>query len=81
MIRTQIYLPKQLYNHIRVVAQKEQKSSAQIIRELLEKSLSLKVKGVNAGEALLKLAKIQAKGSRDLSTNVDRYLYGKWILL
>ena len=75
MIRTQVYLPKPLYDNISAVAKKEQKAAAQIIRDLLEEGIIKKVKGANAGKALLKLSKIGARGPRDLSTNLDKYLY------
>lgn len=77
MIRTQIYLPQQLYQAIDLVAKKEKKAKAQIIREALEKNMEKKQ--ANAGETLLKLAamakKYKWKGPKDLSTNHDKYLY------
>lgn len=77
MIRTQIYLPKQLYQEVDWVAKKERKPKAQVIREAIEKDMGKK-RG-NAGDALLKLAamakKYKWKGPKDLSTNHDKYLY------
>ncbi|MBI3283194.1 ribbon-helix-helix protein, CopG family [Candidatus Curtissbacteria bacterium] len=77
MIRTQIYLPKDLYRNIDLIARREKKAKAKIIREALEKSLSQK-QG-NAGDTLLRIAKLaeklNAKGPKDLSTNIDKYLY------
>lgn len=77
MIRTQIYLPKQLYQTIDLVAKKEKKPKAQVIREVLEKGIEKKQR--SAGEALLEIAelgkKLNLKGPRDLSTNIDKYLY------
>lgn len=77
MIRTQIYLPKELYQEIDFVAKKEKKAKAQIIREAIEKDMNSK-RG-NAGDTLLKLAamakKYKWKGPKDLSTNHDKYLY------
>lgn len=77
MIRTQIYLPEDLYREIGWLAKKEKKAKAQVIREALEKEVE-KNKG-NAGETLLRLAamakKYKWKGPRDLSTNHDKYLY------
>lgn len=76
MIRTQIYLPKQLYQTIDLVAKKEKKPKAEVIRAVLEKGLAEKSKKANAGNALLRLAKNPIKGlPRDLSTNIDKYLY------
>lgn len=77
MIRTQIYLPRQLYQTIDFVAKRERKPKAQVIREFLEEGL--KKKEGNAGKALLELAalgkKLNLKGPKDLSTNHDKYLY------
>ncbi len=77
MIRTQIYLPEELYREIGWLAKKEKKAKAQVIREAIEKKVEKK-RG-NAGETLLKLAamakKYKWKGPKDLSTNHDKYLY------
>lgn len=77
MIRTQIYLPKELYQEVDWVAKKEKKPKAQVIREAIEKDVGKK-RG-NAGDTLLKLAamakKYKWKGPKDLSTNHDKYLY------
>ena len=77
MIRTQVYLPKSLYQHIDLVAKKEKKAKAQIIREVLEEGV--KRKQGNAGKVLLEIAamakKYQWKGPKDLSKNIDKYLY------
>lgn len=77
MIRTQIYLPQQLYQAIDLVAKKEKKAKAQVIREALEKDMEKK-QG-NAGKFLLEIAelgkKLNLKGPKDLSVNIDKYLY------
>lgn len=73
MIRTQVYLPKSLYLHIDLVAKREKKAKAEIIREALEEGLGEKTNKKSLGEALLELAKIKAKGPTDLSTNHDKY--------
>lgn len=77
MIRTQIYLPKDLYQEIDLVAKREKKAKAQVIREAIEKDMNKK-RG-NAGDTLLKLAamakKYKWKGPKDLSANHDKYLY------
>ena len=78
MIRTQVYLPKDLYQEIRITAQQEKKARAQVIREALKKGLRKK-KAKTAGEALLEIAemakKYNWKGPKDLSINHDKYLY------
>lgn len=77
MIRTQIYLPKELYQAIYLVSKKEKKPKAQVIREVLEKDMSKKQE--NVGSTLLEIAamakKYKWKGPRDLSKNIDKYLY------
>lgn len=80
MIRTQVYLPKDLYQEIKIVATKEKKASAQVIRDMLEEGVDKKRKGrKTAGQALLELAEMAKKnnwrGPKDLSTNIDKYLY------
>jgi metal-responsive CopG/Arc/MetJ family transcriptional regulator len=82
MIRTQIYLPKDLYYHIDQVAKREKRAKAQVIRDTLEKGFKSQQKfQKNAGEALLRLAelgeKLKVKGPKDLSQNIDKYLYGQ----
>lgn len=77
MIRTQVYLPKSLYQHIDLVAKKEKKAKAQVIREVLEEGV--KGKQGNSGKVLLEIAamakKYKWKGPKDLSRNIDKYLY------
>lgn len=77
MIRTQIYLPKELYRNIEIVAKQEKKPKAQVIRESLERALERKAETI--GEALGKLIDVGKKfhlhGPKDLSTNHDKYLY------
>lgn len=81
MIRTQIYLTKDLYQHIDLIAKREKKSKAGVIRDTLQKSLAAKKQYKNASEALLALAKLgerlKVKAPKDLSVNHDKYLYGK----
>ncbi len=74
MIRTQVYLPEELYTRIQLEAKREKKKAAALLRELLQRGLVQKKKQ-SLGNALLELAKIGAKGPRDLSTNHDKYLY------
>lgn len=77
MIRTQIFLPEETYQYIKIQAMREKKPSAQIIREALDLGIKQHIKRTkqNAGDALLRLAKIGGKGPKDLSENIDKYLY------
>ncbi|OGE09985.1 hypothetical protein A3A60_03870 [Candidatus Curtissbacteria bacterium RIFCSPLOWO2_01_FULL_42_26] len=80
MIRTQVYLTKDLHQSINEAAKRERKAKAQIIRDTLEEGLKKRQKSQkNAGDALLELArlgeKLNFRGPKDLSKNIDKYLY------
>ena len=79
MIRTQIYLPKELYQEIAFTAKREKKPKAAVIREALGKGLIKKRSKKNAGSVLLEIAamaeKLKTKGPSNLSTSIDKYLY------
>lgn len=74
MLRTQVYLPEALRQEIAIVAKKEQKPAAQVIRELLKVGINAKHQE-SIGQAFSRLANLKAKGPNDLSTNLDKYLY------
>ncbi len=74
MLRTQIYIPEDLYRHIDLMAREEKKATAQVIRELLTDGLSHKKKAT-IGNALLKLTQVKAHAPEDTSTKIDEYLY------
>lgn len=78
MIRTQVYLTENQYHSINLLAGREKKPAAQLIRELLERGLEQKNQ-ITAKDALLEFVKIGKKtgmtGPTDLSTNIDKYLY------
>lgn len=77
MIRTQIYLPKELYQDIARIAELENKPKAEVIREVLKTNIA--ERKTNAADALLRIVKLgkklKVKGPRDLSANIDKYLY------
>lgn len=78
MLRTQVYLPEELDQDLKLLAKKEEKAVAELIRELLREGLARKKrKRKNAGDTLLDIAKLAGKGPRDLSTNLFDYLYGE----
>ncbi|GHE08539.1 ribbon-helix-helix domain-containing protein [Streptomyces alanosinicus] len=81
MVRTQIYLPRSLYDRIQLRAEREHTSMGQVIRELLEDKVFHRKPRETAGDALLRLAKLGEKlrfhGPADLSTRLDDYLYGE----
>lgn len=74
MIRTQVYLPQDLYNQLLMVARQESLPLAKIIRSALTKGLKTSLKKDND---LLGLAGLKITGGpKDLSGNLDKYLYG-----
>ncbi len=80
MIRKHFLLPLPLNERIKLVARKDQKSEAEVIRELLERGLETKHQQTGSvGHALRRLAEIGkqvgATGPTDLSQNIDKYLY------
>ncbi len=76
MIRTQVYLPKELYTGLRLVAGKEKKPAAALIREFVAAGLAKKTKTMNGGAALLRLAQHAVKGlDPQLSMHIDQCLY------
>lgn len=78
MIRTQVYLQKELYQEVSILARRVKKARAQVIRELLERGLR-QTKIGTIGEGLQELVdlgkKLNLHGPIDLSTNHDKYLY------
>ncbi len=76
MHRTQIYLPKSLYQSIDLIAKREKKSKAEIIRSMLEATVEKKLGQETLGDALERFSKHAIKGlPTDLSINHDKYLY------
>ena len=78
MLRTQVYISEDQRQAIKLLAQKEKKPEAQIIREALEDGLLRRTThaGVRGLQELVTLGeKLHAEGPADLSTNHDYYLY------
>lgn len=79
MVRTQVYLPKSMYQDITLLAKKKGQPAAKIIRDILDKGLEKEHKKRNAGAALLELSKMaikyKFKGSKTLSRDIDKILY------
>jgi hypothetical protein len=73
MIRTQVYLPKSLYEQVQLLARKNHKAAA-VIRELL--IADIPIKAGNPASALVELSKLGLKGPTNLSTTLDEELYG-----
>jgi hypothetical protein len=78
MIRTQVYLTEEQAQDIKLLAKREKKHEAEVIREVLNKGLKISARQQceSTGDSLLRLAAISGKGPADLSRRVDDYLYG-----
>jgi hypothetical protein len=73
MVRTQIYIPEQIHETAKNIAKRKDTSVAEVYRGYIKKGLgSEKVKSGSVS-ALLSL-KIRG-GPKDLSANMDKYLY------
>lgn len=87
MVRTQIYLTEQQLKILKEHSFTNDATLSQTIRDLIEKEF-FKTKQItktqNIGDVLLEMAdeakKLNAKGPKDLSSNVDRYLYGEDVI-
>lgn len=77
MLRTQIYLPEELSQELKLLAKKEEKPTAKLVRELLDEGVKKRKKKKNAGTILKEIAALAVEGPGDLSTNLFDYLYGK----
>lgn len=78
MIRTQIYLPKKQYEDVKLRASITGKPAAEVIRELIDKGLTVKQERLVNKNGLMKLASLGITGGpKDLATKLDDYLYGK----
>ena len=79
MILTQVYITKEQARDIKLRAKRENKHEAEIIRELLSEGMKKSARKAqeSTGESLLRLAAIGGKGTADLSSRVDDYLYGE----
>jgi len=79
MLRKQVYFTEDLDREVKFRALEQRKSEAEVIRELLYQGIKKQEKREkfeSAGDFLLNLASLNIKGSKDLSENLDDYLYG-----
>lgn len=85
MVRTQIYLTHNQHRVLREKAFKENTTTSEIMRNLIDKELlnkqNLTSKTKNVGEWLIFLAReakqMKVKAPADLASNLDKYLYGE----
>lgn len=75
--RTQVYFPNEVYRRIEKQAEEENKSSAQIIREAVEKFLNEKKVDIDwENDPIFQAVGILKSEAGDLSENHDAYAYG-----
>lgn len=76
MIRKQLYLTPEIDRELSILAHKEGKNVAEIIREILGKNLKVHKRDEAPADVLLRIAARAGKGPGDLSVNLTKYLYG-----
>lgn len=77
MKRTQLYIPEETHNELFFLAIRSKKTISQLIREILKEGIAQK-KTVKKVDTLEKLANYgETAGPKDLSSNLDKYLYGQ----
>lgn len=78
MIRTQIYIPEAIHSQLLQLAKAKSSSMAEITREFIETGLKKSQNIDRSGKTVMrKLLNLRLTGGpKDLSTNLDHYLYG-----
>lgn len=81
MLKTYLYVPEFLNKQIQELALIQKTSKAEVIRKAIEKGINIVQQQSSASvQALFKLAqlgeKIKPRGPKDLSSNLDKYLWG-----
>lgn len=81
MLKTYLYIPEELNREINLLVKMQKASKAEVMRLVLKAGVAqIKNQKTGGAEVLLKLAemgkKIRAKGPKDLSANLDKYLWG-----
>ena len=77
MIRTQIYIPDELHLATKAIAKRKDKSLAEVLRKFIAKGVQEERKQLKA-LSLNSLTTLNiTAGPKDLSSNMDKYLYQK----
>lgn len=78
MIRTQIYIPSDIHSQLLQLAKARSTSMAEITREFIENGLKISNHIDTSGKTVMrKLLNMNITGGpKDLSINLDHYLYG-----
>lgn len=75
LIRTQLMLPKDIYDALKLEAAMKSTSMSKIVVHKLKTKAKPRMTGIQALGLMIKSAKKNKSAPRDLSTN-DDYLYG-----
>lgn len=81
MLKTYLYIPEELNREIGYLVKMQNTSKAEVMRLVIKAGVAqIKNQKIGGAEVLLRLAemgkKIHAKGPKDLSANLDKYLWG-----
>ncbi|OGY19597.1 MAG: hypothetical protein A2900_00600 [Candidatus Chisholmbacteria bacterium RIFCSPLOWO2_01_FULL_50_28] len=78
MIRTQIYIPREIHHQLTRLASSKKEPMAKVVRQFIEEGLNkAQTKDLSGKRTLHRIANLRLKGGpRDLSRNLDHYLYG-----
>lgn len=78
MIRTQIYLDEDIHKDLSYLARQEKESMAKVARDILKEGIQKRKQLDRSGKETLKaMLKSNFRGGpKDLSKNLDHYLYG-----
>ena len=81
MERTQIYLAKSQIKRLKQVAQKKKTTLSELVRDAVEVQYGIerpspKERGETFLEAARRISGLGEKGPKDLSSRLDKYLYG-----
>ena len=82
VLKTYIYVPDELNEQIIRIAEQGKKSKAEVIRQALEKGLTVvRQQGTDSAKVLLKIAELGEKykvsGPKDSSERIDELLWDK----
>lgn len=76
LVRTQIYIPQELYQKLKKRGRKLNKSLAQQIREALNAYLFPREKELHPNDSIWQIVGKASSGKGDIARNHDKYLYG-----
>jgi 3-methyladenine DNA glycosylase Mpg len=77
MIRTQIYIPEEIHYMAKVIAKTKEEPLARLLRNYIAKGIK-EEKNKLKSKSLTSIARLNiTKGPKNLSRNMDKYLYKK----